>query len=385
MDKKIKTAVIFGTRPEAIKMAPLVLELKNRPEFEPVTIVTAQHRQMLDQVLELFDITPDYDLNLMKPNQNLWSLTSDILLQTKEIFEKINPDIVLVHGDTTTAFASALSAFYARVPIGHVEAGLRTFNKDYPFPEEINRVLADAVSDLHFAPTEGSVQNLLNSGIKEGVSSGALDNAYEPGRRIYKTGNTVIDALLYTVKKGVDLSEFGLSDNLKTILLTSHRRENFGKPLENICDAILELVQKNKDIEIVYPVHLNPNVRNTVFNKLSGVERVKLIEPLEYAPFCALMKKAHIILTDSGGVQEEAPSLGVPVLVLRDETERPEAVECGCVKLVGTNKEKITGTVQKLLDDVNFYNSMKMAVNPYGDGLASKRIVDIILSRYIQQ
>ncbi len=366
-------------------MAPLVLELKNRPEFEPVTIVTAQHRQMLDQVLELFDITPDYDLNLMKPNQNLWSLTSDILLQTKEIFEKINPDIVLVHGDTTTAFASALSAFYARVPIGHVEAGLRTFNKDYPFPEEINRVLADAVSDLHFAPTEGSVQNLLNSGIKEGVSSGALDNAYEPGRRIYKTGNTVIDALLYTVKKGVDLSEFGLSDNLKTILLTSHRRENFGKPLENICDAILELVQKNKDIEIVYPVHLNPNVRNTVFNKLSGVERVKLIEPLEYAPFCALMKKAHIILTDSGGVQEEAPSLGVPVLVLRDETERPEAVECGCVKLVGTNKEKITGTVQKLLDDVNFYNSMKMAVNPYGDGLASKRIVDIILSRYIQQ
>lgn len=378
MDKKIKVAVIFGTRPEAIKMCPLVLELKKYKEFEPVTIVTAQHRQMLDQVLELFEITPDYDLNLMKPNQNLWSLTSDILLGTKEIFEKVRPDIVLAHGDTTTAFASALSAFYARIPIGHVEAGLRTFNKDYPFPEEINRVLADSVSDLHFAPTEGSVQNLLNSGIKEGISDGALDSAYENGRRIYKTGNTVIDALLYTVKKDIDISFIGLNPNLKTILLTSHRRENFGKPLENICDSILELVQKNKDIEIVYPVHLNPNVRNTVFSKLQGVDRVKLIDPLDYAPFCALMKKAHIILTDSGGVQEEAPSLGIPVLVLRDETERPEAVDCGCVKLVGTNKEKIASTVQKLLDDSDFYNSMKMAVNPYGDGLASKRIADII-------
>ncbi len=363
-------------------MCPLVLELKKYKEFEPVTIVTAQHRQMLDQVLELFEITPDYDLNLMKPNQNLWSLTSDILLETKEIFEKVKPDIVLIHGDTTTAFASALSAFYARIPIGHVEAGLRTFNKDYPFPEEINRVLADSVSDLHFAPTEGSVQNLLNSGIKEGISDGALDSAYENGRRIYKTGNTVIDALLYTVKKDIDISFIGLNPNLKTILLTSHRRENFGKPLENICDSILELVQKNKDIEIVYPVHLNPNVRNTVFSKLQGVDRVKLIDPLDYAPFCALMKKAHIILTDSGGVQEEAPSLGIPVLVLRDETERPEAVDCGCVKLVGTNKEKIASTVQKLLDDSDFYNSMKMAVNPYGDGLASKRIADIIKGKF---
>ncbi len=357
-------------------------KLKKYKEFEPVTIVTAQHRQMLDQVLELFEITPDYDLNLMKPNQNLWSLTSDILLGTKEIFEKVRPDIVLAHGDTTTAFASALSAFYARIPIGHVEAGLRTFNKDYPFPEEINRVLADSVSDLHFAPTEGSVQNLLNSGIKEGISDGALDSAYENGRRIYKTGNTVIDALLYTVKKDIDISFIGLNPNLKTILLTSHRRENFGKPLENICDSILELVQKNKDIEIVYPVHLNPNVRNTVFSKLQGIDRVKLIDPLDYAPFCALMKKAQIILTDSGGVQEEAPSLGIPVLVLRDETERPEAVDCGCVKLVGTNKEKIASTVQKLLDDSDFYNSMKMAVNPYGDGLASKRIADIIKGKF---
>ena len=380
MDKKIKTAVIFGTRPEAIKMAPLVLELKKREDFETITIVTAQHRQMLDQVLELFNIIPDFDLNLMKPNQNLWNLTSGILQQTKEIFEKTKPDIVLVHGDTTTAFASALSAFYARIPIGHVEAGLRTFNKDYPFPEEINRVLADSVSDLHFAPTEGSIQNLLNSGIKEGTSNRALDNSYENGRRIYKTGNTVIDALLYKVEKNIDLSFIGLNPNLKTILLTSHRRENFGKPLENICDAILEIIQNNKDIEVVYPVHLNPNVRNVVFSKLQGIDRIKLIDPLDYAPFCALMKKSHIILTDSGGVQEEAPSLGIPVLVLRDETERPEAVDCGCVKLVGTDKEKIVSTVQKLLNSSDFYNSMKMAVNPYGDGHASERIANIISS-----
>lgn len=386
MDKKIKIAIVFGTRPEAVKMAPLVLELQKREEFKPITIVTAQHRQMLDQVLELFNITPDYDLNLMKPNQNLWSLTSDILMETKKIFEETKPDIVLVHGDTTTAFATALSAFYARVKIGHVEAGLRTFNKDYPFPEEINRVLADSVSDLHFAPTEGSIQNLINSGIKDesldSASGGsALDNSIKD-KRIHKTGNTVIDALLYTIKKNIDLSFIGLNPNLKTILLTSHRRENFGEPLENICDAILDIVQKNKDIEVVYPVHLNPNVRDIVFRKLDKIERVKLIEPLDYAPFCALMKKAHIILTDSGGVQEEAPSLGVPVLVLRDETERPEALECGCVKLVGTDKERIVSTVNKLLSDKEFYNSMKQAVNPYGDGLASKRIADIILKYF---
>jgi len=380
MDKKIKTAVIFGTRPEAIKMAPLVLELKKRAEFEPVVIVTAQHRQMLDQVLDLFEIKPDYDLNLMKPNQNLWNLTSEILMETKKIFEEVKPDIALVHGDTTTAFASALSAFYARIPIGHVEAGLRTFNKDYPFPEEINRVLADSVSDLMFAPTEGSIQNLINSGIKE--DSDGENNSHKTVKRIYKTGNTVIDALLYTVNKDFDLSYLGLRGDLKTILLTSHRRENFGQPLENICDSVLELVRKYDDIEVVYPVHLNPNVRNVVFKKLDKVERVRLIEPLDYAPFCALMKKSHIILTDSGGVQEEAPSLGVPVLVLRDETERPEAVYSGCVKLVGTNKEKIVATVSRLLEDSEFYDSMKMAVNPYGDGLASKRIADIILEKF---
>ena len=367
--EKIKAAVVFGTRPEAIKMAPLVLELKNRAEIEPITIVTAQHRQMLDQVLELFNITPDFDLNLMKPNQNLWSLTSEILLETKKIFDEIRPDIVLVHGDTTTAFGAALSAFYGRIPVGHVEAGLRTFNKDYPFPEEINRVLADAVSDLHFAPTDGAVENLLKSGIKNDGG-------------IYKTGNTVIDALLHTIKKDVDLSYIALEPNLKTILLTSHRRENFGKPLENICDAIIELINNNQDIQVVYPVHLNPNVQKTVHNKLDKIKRVKLINPLDYAPFTHLMKRAHIILTDSGGVQEEAPSLGVPVLVLRDETERPEALEYGCVKLAGTDKGKIVSLVQKLLDDNDFYNSMKQAVNPYGDGLASKHITDIIINKF---
>lgn len=370
MEKKIKVAVVFGTRPEAIKMAPLVKELQKREKIETITIVTAQHRQMLDQVLELFEITPDFDLDLMKPNQNLWGLTSDVLLQTKEIFEKVKPDIVLVHGDTTTAAATALSAYYARAPIGHVEAGLRTFNKDYPFPEEINRVLADAVCDLHFCPTEGSCSNIKNSGIKTPNS-------------IFKTGNTVIDALLYTVEnKSADLSFIGLEPELKTILLTSHRRENFGRPLEEICEAVIELIKQNKDIQVVYPVHLNPNVRNVVYKKLSSIDRVKLIEPLDYAPFATLMKKSHIILTDSGGVQEEAPSLGVPVLVLRDETERPEALEFGCVKLVGAHKDKIVETVNKLLSDKSFYNSMKQAINPYGDGLASKRIADIIEKRY---
>ena len=370
MEMKLKVALVFGTRPEAIKMAPLVKEIQSRKELEAITIVTAQHRQMLDQVLELFEITPDYDLNLMKPNQNLWGLTSDVILQTKEVYKKVHPDIVLVHGDTTTAGAAALSAYYARIPTGHVEAGLRTFNKDYPFPEEINRVLADAVSDMHFCPTDRAVENIKNSGIKTPNS-------------IYKTGNTVIDALLYTVNnKEADLSFVGLNPSLKTILLTSHRRENFGKPLEEICDAVLELIQNNKDIQIVYPVHLNPNVQKTVREKLEGIERVKLIEPLDYAPFATLMKKSHIILTDSGGVQEEAPSLGVPVLVLRDETERPEALEYGCVKLVGAHRDKIVSTVQKLLDDKNFYNSMKQAANPYGDGFASKRIADAIIEKF---
>lgn len=368
MNKKIKIALVFGTRPEAIKMCPLVNKLKQNPLFETVTIVTAQHRQMLDSVLELFEITPDFDLNLMRPNQNLWNLSSDILLKTKDVFEKIHPDLVLVHGDTTTAGLSALSAFYSRVKIGHVEAGLRTFDKDYPFPEEINRVIVDSVSDLMFCPTDRAINNIKKSGIEKGI---------------YKTGNTVIDALKFVVdNKKADLDFIGLDPNLKTILLTSHRRENFGEPLKNICIAARELVEKNKDIQLVYPLHLNPNVRNTARPILEGVDRIKLIEPLDYVPFCNLMKKAHIILTDSGGVQEEAPSLGVPVLVLRDETERPEALEFGGVKLVGSDKEKIINTVQTLLDDKNEYEKMSKAVNPYGDGHACDYIEEIILKYF---
>ena len=368
MDKKIKIALVFGTRPEAIKMCPLVKKLKENENFDVITIVTAQHRQMLDSVLELFDIVPDYDLNLMKENQNLWNLSSDILLETKKVFDEVKPDLVLVHGDTTTAGLSALSAFYGRIKIGHVEAGLRTFDKNYPFPEEINRVLVDSVCDLMFCPTDKSCENLYNSGIKKGV---------------FKTGNTVIDALLYVVEnKKADLDFIGLDENLKTILLTSHRRENFGKPLENICYAIKELIEKNKDIQVVYPLHLNPNVRSTVKPILENVERVKLIEPLDYVPFCNLMKKSHIILTDSGGVQEEAPTLGVPVLVLRDETERPEALEFGGVKLVGANKEKIVNTVQELLDNSEAYEKMSKAINPYGDGKACEYIEKAILDYF---
>ncbi len=368
MADKTKIAVVFGTRPEAIKMSPLVLELKKYSEFDVKTIVTAQHRQMLDQVLDLFEIKPDYDLNLMRENQNLWELTSSILLGTKEVFEKAKPDIVLVHGDTTTAFAASLSAFYAKIKVGHVEAGLRTFDKYYPYPEEMNRVFADYITDYYFAPTDRAVQNLINEKCKK--------------ENIYKTGNTVIDALLWTVKnKEQNLDFLNLDKNLRTILITSHRRENFGKPLENICDSILELVKNNKDIQVVYPVHLNPNVRSTVNKKLKGQERIILTEPLDYAPFASLMKKSHLILTDSGGVQEEAPSLGIPVLVLRDETERPEAIEFGGVKLVGTNKEKIISTVQELLDNEETYTKMSAAVNPYGDGTACAQIANILLGK----
>ncbi len=365
MSKK-KILLIFGTRPEAIKMAPVVMELRKHPDkFEPIVCVSAQHRQMLDQVLELFEIKPDFDLNIMKENQNLWGLTSDILLQTKDIIEETKPDAVLVHGDTTTALAASLSAFYAKVPIGHVEAGLRTFDKYYPFPEEINRVIADGVSSFHFAPTKEAVNNLKKSAI--------------PTKNIVLTGNTVIDALLFTVQnKPSDLSHLNLDKSLKTILMTSHRRENFGKPLEDICDAILELIEKNADTQVIYPVHLNPNVRSVVFNKLGGQERIRLIEPMDYAPFVTMMNFADIILTDSGGIQEEAPSLKKPVLVLRDTTERPEALKSGAVKLVGTNKEKIVKETQKLLDSSRHYKKMLSSKNPYGDGKASERIIKFL-------
>lgn len=363
---KIKVLTVFGTRPEAIKMAPLVKELeKNNDIFESIVCVTAQHRQMLDQVLDLFEIKADYDLDIMKADQNLWTLTCDVILKTKEIYEQVNPDIVLVHGDTTTSMAAALSAFYAKIPVGHVEAGLRTFDKYYPFPEEINRVFADAVCTYHFAPTDTSCENLVKSQI--------------PTEHIHKTGNTVIDALLYTVSNHSSKIEgLELDKNLKTILLTSHRRENFGEPIKEICKAMLELVEKNKDIQVVYPVHLNPNVQKPVYELLGDKERIHLIKPLEYAPFASLMREAHIILTDSGGVQEEAPSLGKPVLVLRDTTERPEAIEYGTVKLVGTDRNKIVTETQKLLDSKEEYKKMSEAVNPYGDGKACARIVEIL-------
>ncbi len=363
---RIKVLTVFGTRPEAIKMAPLVKEIeKNADTLESIVCVTAQHRQMLDQVLELFEIKPDFDLDIMKTNQDLWTLTSDVILKTKEVYEKVKPDVVLVHGDTTTSMAAALSAFYAKIPVGHVEAGLRTFDKYYPFPEEINRVFADAVCTYHFAPTEKSCENLIKSQI--------------PQEHIYKTGNTVIDALLYTVENNnVEIPELKLDKNLKTILLTSHRRENFGEPIKNICKAILELVETNKDIQVVYPVHLNPNVQKPVYELLDGKERIHLIKPLDYAPFASLMRKSHIILTDSGGVQEEAPSLGKPVLVLRDTTERPEAIDYGTVKLVGADKDKIVSETQLLLDSKEEYKKMSEAINPYGDGKASIRIVEVL-------
>ena len=368
--KKIKVLTVFGTRPEAIKMAPVVMQLEKQPDvFDSVVCVTAQHREMLDSVLSLFKIKPDFDLNLMKPNQDLWQLTSDVILGLKNVFEKTEPDIVLVHGDTTTSMAASLSAFYAKIPVGHVEAGLRTFDRYNPFPEEINRVIADSVSSLHFAPTQKSVENLIKSNIDS--------------KNIFQTGNTVIDALLHTVENNqIDLSFLNLDQSKKTILLTSHRRENFGKPLEIICDAILNLVEKYKDIEVVYPVHLNPNVRKTVFEKLSNREQIKLIEPLDYAPFASLMKQSYLILTDSGGVQEEAPSLGKPVLVLRETTERPEAVEFGTVKLVGANFDKIVHQTSILLENKEEYNKMKEASNPYGDGFAAKKIVEIIKQKF---
>lgn len=363
MVNKKRILSIFGTRPEAIKMAPIIKELdKYSDEFENLVCITGQHRQMLDQVLGLFQIKPDIDLDIMSENQDLWTLTSEILLKMKDVFEKLKPDLVMVHGDTTTTMAATLSAYYAKIPVAHVEAGLRTYDKYYPFPEEVNRVITDSICDFYFAPTQKAVDNLNNAGIVKGV---------------YKTGNSVIDALLYTKEHFEEQLDF-VSNDFKTILLTSHRRENFGKPLEEICFAIKDIVEHNSDVEVIYPVHLNPNVRKTVFGILDGIDRVKLIEPLEYAPFVALMDRSHIILSDSGGVQEEAPALGKPVLVLRDTTERPEAVEAGIVKLVGPHKDKIVKEVNHLLSDDSEYNKMATAVSPYGDGQCAKRIIDVL-------
>ena len=370
--EKIKVLTIFGTRPEAIKMAPLVKELEKREEIEAKVCVTAQHREMLDQVLELFEIKPDFDLDIMKTRQSLTGITNKILEGLEELFLKEKPDMILVHGDTTTTFASGLAAFYQQIRVGHVEAGLRTFDKYFPFPEEMNRKLTGALADLHFAPTKGSRSNLLNEGIKES--------------NIYITGNTVIDAMAHTVEENYVFETEELNkidfENKKVIMVTAHRRENWGEGIDNICDSLAEIVEKNEDVELVYLVHLNPVVKDVVHAKLGGKERVHLLSPLDTKETHNLMNKCFMVMTDSGGLQEEAPHLGKPVLVLRDVTERPEAVEAGTVKLVGTDINVILKEANALLTDEAYYASMSKAVNPYGDGKASERIVDAILKYY---
>lgn len=369
--KSDKILVVFGTRPEAIKMAPLVLKLKQQSDMQCVVCVTAQHRQMLDQVLNLFDIVPDYDFNIMKPGQTLSGITTSILAQMDRVLAEEKPSIVLVHGDTSTTLAASLAAFYHRIAIGHVEAGLRTHDIYSPWPEEGNRKLTGALARLHFAPTIQSEINLVNEGV--------------PKNHILVTGNTVIDALLwvkYKLEKDDELKnsfekQFGfLREDARMVLITGHRRENFGSGFESICASIKHLAEAYDDVDFVYPVHLNPNVRGPVNKYLVNIANVHLIEPLDYLPFVYLMNRSSIILTDSGGIQEEAPSLGKPVLVMRNTTERPEAVAAGTVKLVGTNEIKIYDEVSKLLNDPEEYERMSVAHNPYGDGLACERIIE---------
>ena len=367
MKKKIIT--IFGTRPEAIKMAPLVKELEKREEIESKVCVTAQHREMLDQVLEYFEIKPDFDLNIMKSKQSLTGITNRVLEGLEEVFIKEKPDMILVHGDTTTTFAGALAAFYQQIKVGHVEAGLRTFDKYFPFPEEMNRKLTGSLADLHFAPTKGSKNNLLREGINE--------------NDIYITGNTVIDAMLHTVKEDYKFENEELNKidyvNKKVIMITAHRRENWGEGIENICTALNKIVEDNNDVELVYLVHLNPVVKDVVHERLGGNDRIHLLPPLDTKETHNLMNKCFMVMTDSGGLQEEAPHLGKPVLVLRDVTERPEAVAYGTVKLVGTDIEKILSEANELIQNREAYEKMSKSVNPYGDGKASERIADAIL------
>ena len=369
---KIKIITIFGTRPEAIKMAPLVKELEKREIIDVKVCVTAQHRQMLDQVLNLFNITPDFDLNIMKSKQSLTGITTRVLEGLEETFEIEKPDMVLVHGDTTTTFAGALAAFYKQIPLGHVEAGLRTFNKYFPFPEEMNRKLTGAMADLHFAPTISARDNLLRESVNE--------------KNIYVTGNTVIDAMEYTVEDNYEFDNEELNNldyrNKKVIMVTAHRRENWGEGIENICKALKDIVEQNEDVELVYLVHLNPVVRDVVYKYLDGVQGVHLLPPLDTKETHNLMNKCFMVMTDSGGLQEEAPHLGKPVLVLRDVTERPEAVAAKTVKLVGTDRDIIIKEANELIRDEEKYSKMSKAINPYGDGLASKRIVDIILQYF---
>lgn len=369
----IRVLSVFGTRPEAIKMAPVVKALEAAEGIESLVCVTAQHRDMLDQVLELFDIVPDDDLDLMRPGQTLHELTARVLIGLKPVLESRRPDVVLVHGDTTTSFTAALAAFYSRIPVGHVEAGLRTGDLSAPFPEEANRVLADAITTLHFAPTTRSRDVLLAERM--------------PEQRIWVTGNTVIDALLWVAERlrpvQEDAEALGsaypvVAEGKKYVLVTGHRRESFGQGFEDICGALADLSDAHPDVHIIYPVHLNPRVQEPVHRLLSGRDNIHLIRPLSYAPFVRLMKNCHVILTDSGGIQEEAPSLGKPVLVMREVTERPEGVEAGTVRLVGTDRAQIFAETDRLLTDESAWNAMHRAHNPYGDGAAAQRIVEAI-------
>ena len=368
--KKIKLMTVFGTRPEAIKMCPLVLEMQKYPDFiEPIVAVTAQHREMLDQVKQLFAIKPDYDLNIMTAGQTLYDVTGRALAGLKDVLAEAQPDMVLVHGDTTTTFVGALASFYAQIPVGHVEAGLRTGNKFSPYPEEMNRKLTGAIADIHFAPTSTSKNNLL----KENIDPAA----------IVVTGNTVIDALQTTVKADYRFTDSGLQKALaggkRLILVTTHRRENLGEPMRHVYQALRKVLENHPDVEAIFPVHKNPKVREIVDEELGKLAQVHLIEPLDYEPFANLMAKVDIVLTDSGGIQEEAPALGKPVLVLRDTTERPEAVDAGTVKLVGTAYDDVLRETSLLLDDSKYYQSMAEAANPYGDGRACERIIRKIL------
>lgn len=367
--KKIKIMTVFGTRPEAIKMAPLALELQKYPQIEPIVCVTAQHREMLDQVLEIFKIKPEYDLDIMKERQTLIGITTRVLEGLDSVMKEAKPDMVLVHGDTSTTFVGALAAFYNQIKVGHVEAGLRTYDKYSPFPEEMNRCLTGRIADLHFSPTVQNRENLLKEAI--------------PAENIYITGNTVIDALKTTVTEDYKFRDETLNHldfkNKRVIVVTAHRRENLGKPLENICNALKEIASTYADVELVYPVHLNPAVRETVFGILGNIPNVHLIEPVNVDELHNLMARSFMVMTDSGGIQEEAPALAKPVLVLRKETERPEAVAAGTVKIAGVDKDTILSMAKELLENKDAYDKMAHAANPYGDGHASRRTVEAIL------
>ena len=375
MNEKIKIMTVFGTRPEAIKMAPVVKVLKEDPMIELIVCVSAQHREMLDQVLKRFDIVPDYDLDIMEENQTLSKITSKILLGLEEVFKVERPKMILVHGDTTTTLSATLAAFYNGIDIGHVEAGLRSGDLYSPYPEEANRVLTGRIANIHFSPTDGNISNL----IKENIDRS----------KIIKTGNTVIDALVNVVMDDYVFKDETLNkidyENKKVILLTAHRRENLGEPMENIFRAVKKLVLENDDVELIFPMHLNPKVRLIAKKHLENNEKIYLIEPLDYEPFANLMNKSYLILTDSGGIQEEAPALGKPVLVLRTETERPEAVEAGTVKMVGIDEDIIFRKANELINDNELYQKMSNAVNPYGDGKASLRIVEAIKKYYLNK